>query len=132
MKAAEEPGPDRDVDTRRQSHREIELETGLSVTIKSPSARKPTEFFIPYKLVASCMDHPGVVHQISGLLSGLGVNIQSLETATYSAQVSGTPLFQFEANLSVPVRTNINDLRERLDQLQREENIDIELTALRT
>ncbi len=107
----------------------IEAETGLSIKVKSPAARKQSEFFLPYKVVASCLDHPGVVHQISSLLSGLGINIESMETSTYSAPVSGTPLFQLEAHVAVPTRTNINELRQRLDQLQREENIDIELTA---
>jgi glycine cleavage system transcriptional repressor len=108
-------------------YREIEKETSLSVAIKTPSARKTAEFFLPYKLTASCMDHPGVVHHISGVLSSLGVNIESMETKTYSAPMSGTPLFQLEADVAVPARTNINQLRERLEQLQREENIDIEI-----
>jgi glycine cleavage system transcriptional repressor len=107
----------------------MEAETGLLIKVKSPAARKPAEFFLPYKVVASCMDHPGVVHQISAVLSALGINIESMETSTYSAPVSGTPLFQLEAHVAVPTRTNINQLRERLDQLQREENIDIELMA---
>jgi glycine cleavage system transcriptional repressor len=107
----------------------MEAETGLLIKVKSPAARKPAEFFLPYRVVASCMDHPGVVHQISAVLSGLGINIESMETSTYSAPVSGTPLFQLEAHVAVPTRTNINQLRERLDQLQREENIDIELMA---
>jgi glycine cleavage system transcriptional repressor len=110
-----------------RDHARIEAETGLSIKIKSPVARKTTEFFLPYKVVASCMDHPGVVYQISALLSGLGINIESMETSTYSAPVSGTPLFQLEAHVAVPTRTNINHLREQLDQLQRNENIDIEL-----
>lgn len=110
--------------------REIEAETGLSVNIKTPALRKPAEFFLPYKLTASCMDHPGIVYQISGLLSSLGVNIESMETKSYSAPVSGTPLFQLEADLAVPVRTNIYQLRERFADLQREENIDIEFTAI--
>src|SRR5947207_2024922 len=45
---------------------DIEKETGLLVSIKTPSTRKPTEYFLPYKLTASCMDHPGIVYQISG------------------------------------------------------------------
>jgi glycine cleavage system transcriptional repressor len=113
-----------------RDYREFEADSGLSVTIKKPSARKAAEFFLPYRLTASCMDHPGIVHQISGLLSSLGVNIESMETKTYSAPVSGTPLFQLEAEVAVPARTNINQLRERLDQLQREENIDIEITPM--
>ena|SRR5437762_2206402 len=114
------------------SYRQIESETGLSIAIKTPSSRKAAEFFLPYKLTASCMDHPGIVHQISALLRSLGVNIESMETKTYSAPVSGTPLFQLEADLAVPTRANIAQLRERLDDLQREENIDIEFTAIKS
>jgi glycine cleavage system transcriptional repressor len=123
-------GKSSSLSTISQFQREIEVESGLSIKIKTPSSPEPSEFFLPYKLVASCMDHPGIVHQISGLLSGLGINIQSLETVTYPAPVSGTPLFQLKAHLAVPSRTDINGLRERLDHLQREENIDIELSAL--
>jgi glycine cleavage system transcriptional repressor len=112
-----------------RDYREIETETGLAISIKTPSTRSPPQSFLPYKLTASCMDHPGIVYQISAVLSGAGVNIESMETRTYSAPVSGTPIFQLEANLAVPTRTNINQLRQRFGEIQREENIDIELTA---
>ena len=115
-----------------EEYRELESETSLSVSIKTPAARKTAEASRPYRLTASCMDHPGVVYQISGVLSSLGVNIESLETKTYSAPVSGTPLFQLQANVSVPVRTNINVLRDRIAEIQREQNIDIELSPLST
>ena len=111
-----------------RDYRQIETETGLSISIKTPSTRTPPESFLPYKLTASCMDHPGIVYQISAVLSSLGVNIESMETKTYSAPVSGTPIFQLEANLAVPTRTNINQLRQRFSEMQREENIDIELS----
>jgi glycine cleavage system transcriptional repressor len=107
-------------------YREIEKETGLITGIRTPLARRSAGF-LPYRLTASCMDHPGVVYQISGVLRGMGVNIESMETKTYSAPVSGTPLFQLEAELAVPTATNINQLRERLEYLQAEENIDIEI-----
>ena len=112
-------------------YRGLEIETGLSVAIKTPSTRKAPEVFLPYKLTASCMDHPGIVYHISGVLRSLGVNIESMETKTYSAPVSGTPLFQLEAELAVPARANITQLRERLGDLQQEENIDIALSPIR-
>jgi glycine cleavage system transcriptional repressor len=105
---------------------EIEKQTGLTFAFRTPLARKIGNS-LPYKLTASCMDHPGVVYQISGVLRGMGVNIECMETKTYSAPMSGTPLFQLEADLAVPAQTNIYDLRERLEELQREENIDIEI-----
>lgn len=123
-------GDEKSLESMTRNYKEIESETGLSVLIKKPLARTVADQFIPYKLSASCMDHPGVVNQISGVLSRLGVNIESMETKTYFAPVSGTPLFRLEADLSVPARTNINELRDRIADIQREENIDIELTPL--
>jgi len=108
-------------------YRDIERQIGLSIAVKTPAIRKISKSLLPYRLTASCMDHPGIVHNISALLKSLGVNIESMETKTYSAPVSGTPLFQLEAELAVPANANLNEIRERLVELQREQNIDIEL-----
>ena len=113
-------------------YRAIEAETGLTVSTKTPATRPVAQAFLPYKLTASCMDHPGIVYKISNVLSNLGVNIESMETKTYAAPISGTPIFQLEADLAVPTRTNINHLRERFAEIQREENIDIDLTAAKS
>ncbi|HTN73464.1 MAG TPA: ACT domain-containing protein [Methylomirabilota bacterium] len=111
------------------AYHELEVQTGLTISLKTPSTRKPPESFLPYKLTASCMDHPGIVHKLSQVLSSHGVNIESMETKTYAAPVSGTPIFCLEALIAVPAKTNINSLRERFAEIQREENIDIELAA---
>jgi glycine cleavage system transcriptional repressor len=112
------------------AHRDLEVQTGLTISIKAPSSRKSAESLLPYKLTASCMDHPGIVHNLSRVLSALGVNIESMETKTYAAPDSGTAIFRLEAILSVPPRIDINSLRERFADIQREENIDIELSPL--
>src|SRR5262245_21092023 len=98
-------------------YREIERDTRLSIAVKTPSARRIPDSLLPYRLTASCMDHPGIVYHISQLLRTLGVNIESMETRTYSAPVSGTPLFQLEADLAIPANININDVRKRLADL---------------
>jgi glycine cleavage system transcriptional repressor len=113
-------------------HRAIEADTGLTIATKTPAARTAAQSLLPYKLTASCMDHPGIVYKISNVLSSLGVNIESMETKTYAAPISGTPIFQLEADLAVPTRTNINQLRERFQEIQREENIDIDLAAAKS
>src|SRR5439155_496053 len=50
-------------------HTYLEVETGLTISIKTPATRKPAESFLPYQLTASCMDHPGIVYRLSGVLS---------------------------------------------------------------
>jgi glycine cleavage system transcriptional repressor len=110
------------------NYRELEAQTALTISIKTPAKRKAAEPYLPYRLIASCMDHPGIVYQLSGVLSALGINIESMETKTYAAPDSGTPIFRLEANISVPPKVNINALRERFSEIQREENIDVELS----
>jgi len=105
-------------------------ETGLSVWVKQPTGKRGLQPSLPYHLIASCMDHPGVVHRISTTLSRLGINIESMETETYAAPVSGTPIFRMDAAISVPANLNINILREQLNEIEKQENIDIKLTLL--
>jgi glycine cleavage system transcriptional repressor len=111
-------------------YRLLEAQSALTISIKTPSKRKTAESYLPYRLIASCMDHPGIVYQLSGVLSALGINIESMETKTYAAPDSGTPIFRLEANISVPATVNINALRERFFEIQREENIDVELSPV--
>ncbi|MBI4465622.1 MAG: ACT domain-containing protein [Acidobacteria bacterium] len=113
-----------------QSLDSLTAQTGLTFFSKKPAARVPVESALPCRLLASCLDHPGVVHQLSSVLSRLGVNIESLETKTQEASMSGTPIFQLDARLSVPARVNLHELRRDLDEIARRENIDIEFSLL--
>ncbi len=123
-------GVEHDLSRIAGSYGELASKTGLNVWIKTPSRKKATGAALPYELTAFCMDHPGIVYKLSNVLSNLGINIESMETKTYAAPVSATPLFQLEALISVPARMNINDLRARLGELEKEENIDIKLSLM--
>ena len=105
-------------------------ETGLTIWTKQPAGKRRPEPSLPYQVVASCMDHPGVVHRLSTAISKLGINIESMETQTYAAPVSGTPTFRMEAVITVPAKVNINALREVFESMEREENINIELSPI--
>ena len=59
------------------NHHELGALTGLNISVKSPAARKSGEPSLLYRLTASCMDHPGVVRQLSSVLSSRGINIDS-------------------------------------------------------
>jgi glycine cleavage system transcriptional repressor len=124
-------GNEKDLDKIARSSGEIESLTGLTIATRIPTPKKPAGAFILYKLTATCMDHPGVVHKITTVLSRLDINIEAMETKTYSAPMSGTPLFQLEAELIVPVRRNINELREALVEVQRDENIDVAINVIK-
>jgi glycine cleavage system transcriptional repressor len=85
---------------------------------------------LPYRLSTTAMDHPGLVQSVAHALRELGVNIESAETALKPAPMTGAPLFAMELVLSVPVKTRVSELRERLSDVCDELNIDWRLTAL--
>ena len=109
------------------AYNELAAMTGLNIWVRRPAAKRTPVQSLPYRFTAPCLDHPGVVHRLSGLLSQFNINIESMETKTYLAPVSGTPIFRMEALLSVPPTLNINHLRRQLDEIEREANIDIDL-----
>ena len=112
------------------STEELSSQTGLHIWAKRPASKKSSAPSLPYRLIASCMDHPGVVHRISTTLSKQGVNIESMETETYDAPVSGTPIFRMEEIISVPAKMNVNGLLALFADIEREENVDIDLTLI--
>ena len=104
--------------------------TGLDFHSKRTSPKSVADSALPCRLQASCLDHPGVVHKFSAALSRRGINIESLETTTQAAPMSGTPIFQLEARLSLPRHINLHDLRKELEEIGMRENIDIEFSVL--
>src|SRR3989338_4062251 len=95
------------LDRVAQSLPALTAQTGLGFSSKRPVARVPVASALPCRLQASCLDHPGVVHKLSSALSKLGVNIEAMETTTHAAPMSGTPIFQLNARLSVPAQLNL-------------------------
>jgi glycine cleavage system transcriptional repressor len=93
--------------------------TGLNISVRKPAPKTAAAQSLPYRFTASCLDHPGVVHRLSRLLSQLNVNIESMETMTYLAAVSVTPIFRMLAILAFPPALNISRLREQLDEIER-------------
>ena len=73
---------------------------------------------------------PEFVNRIDAVVTYQPLDIESMETKTYSAPISGTPLFQLDAELAVPAGAKINEVRDSLEELQREQNIDIELRLI--
>jgi glycine cleavage system regulatory protein len=82
---------------------------------------------MPFRFVATAVDRAGIVHSVSHLLREMNVNIESLETRLTAAPYTGAPVFEIEADLSVPASTPVSGLRQRLAAMCDEMNIDWEL-----
>ena len=106
---------------------ELEKKTGLTIvfrTAKSPS-EPPAVQVLPYVLKAVGMDHAGIVHNIAHLLAGMGINVETAETATSHSPQTGTPIFSMKMKLAVPGNLQAKQIREQLAQLGDELKVDI-------
>ncbi|MBX8486002.1 ACT domain-containing protein [Pseudomonas cichorii] len=62
-------------------------------------------------------DRPGIVRDITRLLTGQGVNVESLITDISPAPMSSELLFHADAILGVPLTLSLDDLQARLETL---------------
>lgn len=103
-------------------------QTGLTLQAretKAPASRQ-LEKTLPYQMVVSGMDHPGIVRRFTGILHKFQTNIEAMETRVKPAPLSGTPVFTMECKLAVPAQLKIKDLKSELLRVAEEENLDLE------
>jgi glycine cleavage system transcriptional repressor len=105
-------------------------EIGLHVEIRATTAPAGDARSLPYLLETVSLDTPGILHAVTSLLRTHGVNIEDLETETGSAPFTGAPLFTMRARLSVPSDVHPSRLREALDALGAEQDLDIRLNPV--
>lgn len=72
-------------------------------------------------------DRPGIVRQLSGALAAHGVNVESFESECASAPMSGEPLFQARARLSIPAQCSIDELKARLEAIAADLIVEVSL-----
>ena len=110
----------------------LEHETGLKIITrptKSPEAhRRATS--IACAITADAIDHEGIVNAVSSALHQLEVNIVSLESTSYNAPVTGSPLFRLVARVDVPREVTVPNLRKSLDFVAERLGIDIDVRAI--
>jgi len=110
----------------------MDTSTGLSITIKptlSPSERKVAPA-MPHRLVATSMDHPGIVHEITSILHRRKINIESMDTRVSNAPLSGAPIFKMRCVINIPVGEKLSSVRKEMEKLADRMDIDIEIDAM--
>jgi len=83
--------------------------------------------WLPYRVSVHGADHEGIIHEIAAELSSRGINIESMETGTSEAPVSGTPLFEMVALVAVPPDLAETDWIWAVAEAGSQANVDIEV-----
>ena len=71
-------------------------------------------------------DRPGIVRDISQVLSASHVNIEELTTGVVSGSFSGEPLFRVAAFVRAPDQAAVEAVRAGLEELGNELMVDIQ------
>jgi glycine cleavage system transcriptional repressor len=124
-------GPPDRIELIQKEIAHLESLTGLQIQIRP--TRSPEEHrrasVAPCTITAHALDHEGIVHAVSNALYRSGVNIVSLHTTAYNAPITGSPLFRLEATVDLPRQVSLIDLRRALDEVAREENLDLDVRS---
>jgi glycine cleavage system transcriptional repressor len=110
----------------------LRQKTGLDIHVRKTKAPSHREVLpsIPYKLIATSIDHPGIIHQICKALHQRGINIEDISTNVDNNIVTGANVFQMICNFSLPPAVKIFDLKGALNRISDEYNIDIRFDAV--
>jgi glycine cleavage system regulatory protein len=99
---------------------------GLAVTMARTSTPPKTPIhLLSLDLVGD--DRPGIVAEISALLSARRISIEELATSVTDAPMAGGMLFQAHAVLASPISADESELRAALEALADELMVDIHL-----
>jgi glycine cleavage system transcriptional repressor len=106
--------------------------TGLDIYVRKTKAPLQREVSpsIPYKLIATSIDRPGIIHQICKALHGRGINIDDISTNVDNNPVTGANIFHMVCFFSLPPAVKILDLKNDLYHIGDESNIDIRFDAV--
>ena len=70
-------------------------------------------------------DHPGIVHELSTVLSAHGLSIERMTTNTREAPMAGGLLFEATMDVRVPPQTDVTDVRVELERIAAELFVDL-------
>jgi glycine cleavage system regulatory protein len=102
------------------------LEVRIAPALEGPEAAGAV---LHFSLVGQ--DRPGIVRQVTAILTSLEVNIETFETSLSVEAHSGVPLFHMEARLRLPPGLPAGKVQAALEEMSAEIMVDISLDPAR-
>lgn len=99
----------------------------LTITAKRTETRVGGLGLIPYEVDVVSMDHPGIVHDVADFFSTRDINIEEMNTGSYAAAHTGTPMFSLKMTVAVPSDIPLAQLRDEFAEFCDDLNLDAAL-----
>lgn len=107
---------------------EIEKRLGIRIMVTHTEPKSPQPTMVPYSVEVISIDHPGIVYNLACFFYARDVNIETMNTVTYSAPHSGATMFALEMTINIDALTPIAELRDDFldycDELNLDAHID--------
>lgn len=117
----------------RQGWKRLEWDKGLTVFLSPLQEQVPPQAAHQapdYEVRVVGLDRAGIVYRTSRLLASQGVNITDLNTRVEPAPTTGSPVFTMAVEVSVPKDLDRKALRQKLEALADELNVEISINKL--
>jgi glycine cleavage system transcriptional repressor len=103
----------------------------VTTTLVERSYTEPHPGWLPYLIEVRGADNEGIIHEVAHYLSERGINIESVESETTPAPVSGSPLFAMTAEVAVPPGLTDQGWEAGLQEIGNRLNLEINVTNLK-
>ena len=105
---------------------------GYQVTmVQTEGDAKKYAGWLPYEIDVTGADHEGIIQEVSHHLASQGINIESLDTSSTPAPMSGTPLFTMKGIVLVPPKLNFNTWSDALEEVGDKLNVSVKVDVIK-
>lgn len=120
--------PDARSEALRTALMDLEGE-GLRIMVEAAPGEHLPRNYDRVRLDVFGQDHPGIVRDITRVLSEKAVNISEMETERSTGAMSAEAVFRLHADIEIPENLATDDLRLALERLAGDIMVDVELAA---
>ncbi|HNK63774.1 MAG TPA: ACT domain-containing protein [Anaerolineales bacterium] len=99
--------------------------------IQTEDESKKFSGWLPYEIEVTGADHEGIIHEVSHHLASQGINIESMDTSSTPAPMSGTPLFMMKGVVLVPPKLNFHDWSDALEDIGDKLNVNVKVGVVK-
>lgn len=96
----------------------------LTITCKRTAPRAVQNEMRPYQVNVVAIDHEGIVYEIANFFAEKSINIDNMNTETYAAPHTGTPMFALNVTVEIPNTLTMSKLKNEFLDFCEDRNLD--------
>ncbi|MHB1559390.1 MAG: glycine cleavage system transcriptional repressor [Isosphaeraceae bacterium] len=103
---------------------------GYKVTTSAAHPAEARPGWVPFRIEVEGADHEGIIQEVARYLAGRGIHIETVDSETTAAPVSGSPLFTMTAEVAVPPDLAAQGWQSGLDEISGRMNLEIRVSEI--